>query len=71
VENADFSFHCACADAELDAACRSTELEETELHLRLALFHLERQSGPRLGRTSPAPKPASAGPPIYHTDKEG
>lgn len=67
MENADFSFHRACADAELEAACRSTELEETELHLRLALFHLEKRRDHR----TRAPKTSSAGPPIYHTDKEG
>ena len=70
MENADFSFHRACADAELDAACRSTELEETELHLRLALYHLERRGGLPCDHT-PLPEASSARPPIYHTDKEG
>jgi hypothetical protein len=70
VENAVFSLDQACADAELEAACRSTEPEETELHLRLALFYLERRRASRF-KSIPAPKIPVAGPPICHTDKEG
>jgi len=69
VENIDFSFHRERAEAELEAAYRSTEPEETERHLRLALFHLKWRRDHRFERTR-APSP-SACPPIWHTDKEG
>ena len=71
LENTDFSIHQTLADEELDAACRSAQPEEMELHLRLALLHLQKQRNAR--------HPASCVPApsldqrrvIWHTDKEG
>jgi hypothetical protein len=71
-ENIDFSIYQARADEELDAACRSTQPEETELHLRLALLHLQQQRDARFFTNSvPAPNPDQRRRAIYHTDKEG
>jgi len=68
---ADLSYYQASANQELDAACRSTDAEETELHLRLALLHLQHQRVARhLTGNIPIASQAKRDRAICHTDKE-